>query len=694
MLNGFVEGFNVESLSSIMGFKCKQGEKVKFQEDAGVEVKGAVVKLNKLSQENLNIKETYQVGNDSEVTLEKVVLESTGIEKENKCEGRDASPAVKSLGKEKLSEGSRVVKSENDIVPLEDLCKDSYFMIESSKSELQKMVSLFERIEVSGMPNFQGCRVSLPYSKLNISAWRTRLRDYHDNIVCDFLQYGFPIDFDRKRTVSDSERRNHRGARNYPEFIDKYLRKETSAHRIIGPFDSNPLSVPLIVSPMNTVPKANEDERRVIFDLSWPHGASVNDGISKTKYLGELINLHYASVEQVCQMVMRVGKGAHIYKRDLRQAYRQIPVDPRDYRYLGFFWKDSFYFDTTLAMGQRNAAMACSRTTDAIMYMHAQDGYEGTNYLDDLIGVSHPCYSDQAFDALGQLLMELGLEENLSKACAPATSQVVLGILINTIEGTLSVPDEKLGEIVLLVQEWQGRTSTKKVELQSLIGKLQFITKCVRQSRIFMNRLLETLRAMNKKKRISLSSSFQKDLRWWSLFMERFNGVSFIPPTVWAEPDVTFSTDSCLQGCGGICGLEYFHTSFPSFIRDQQLPIHKLEMLAVLIGVRIWGKRLQGLRLQIFCDNSAAVDVINSSKTRDPFFASCLRELWLEVSTYCFELRAVHLPGEENRIADWLSRWGVHRRYQDQFHQFISEDRDRYIDIPIAPGMFEFSNEL
>ena len=142
MLNGFVEGFNAESLSGIMVSKCKQGEKVKFQEDAGVEVKGAVVKLNKLSQENLNIKETYQVGNDSEVTLEKVVLESTGIEKENKCEGRDASPAVKSLGKKKLSEGSRVVKSENDIVSLEDLCKDSYLMNESNRSELQKMVSL------------------------------------------------------------------------------------------------------------------------------------------------------------------------------------------------------------------------------------------------------------------------------------------------------------------------------------------------------------------------------------------------------------------------------------------------------------------------------------------------------------------------------------------------------------------------
>ena len=88
-------------------------------------------------------------------------------------------------------------------------------------------------------------------------------------------------------------------------------------------------------------------------DLSWPHGASINDGISKDMYLGELINLHYASVEQVCEMAMAIGKGAHIYKRDLRHAYRQISVDPRDYKYLGYHWQGMLYFDTVLAMGQK-----------------------------------------------------------------------------------------------------------------------------------------------------------------------------------------------------------------------------------------------------------------------------------------------------------------------------------------------------
>ena len=89
-------------------------------------------------------------------------------------------------------------------------------------------------------------------------------------------------------------------------------------------------------------------------------------------------------------MVMRTGWGAHIYKRDLRHAYRQIPIDPGDYKYLGYCWNELLYFDTVLAMGQRNAAMACSRTTKAIMYIHEQDGFTGTSYLDDLIGVANP----------------------------------------------------------------------------------------------------------------------------------------------------------------------------------------------------------------------------------------------------------------------------------------------------------------
>ena len=167
------------------------------------------------------------------------------------------------------------------------------------------------------------------------------------------------------------------------------------------------------------------------------------------------------------------------------------------------------YFDTVLAMGQRNAAMACTRATNAVIYIHESAGYRGTNYLDDLIGVSNPLISDDAYAHLGGTLAELGLLENFEKACAPATKQIVLGVEIDTVNGTCAVPADKLKEIIDLVRFWLRKRRTTKVQLQSLIGHLQFITKCVLQSRVFLNRLLETLRNMSKKKSIKLSEEFK-----------------------------------------------------------------------------------------------------------------------------------------------------------------------------------------
>ena len=106
--------------------------------------------------------------------------------------------------------------------------------------------------------------------------------------------------------------------------------------------------------------------------------------------------------------------------------------------------------------------------------------------------------------------------------------------------------------------------------------------------------------------------------------MKTFNGVAFIPSPIWIEPDVYMATDSCLQGCGGLCGEQYFHAEFPCVIRDRHSEIHKLEFLAVLVGARIWGYMFKGLKIQIYCDNRSVVDVINSSRTPSWPHATCL----------------------------------------------------------------------
>ena len=542
------------------------------------------------------------------------------------------------------------------------------------------LVAEFEHIHNSGMKNYQKCRRPVK-TKLNIPMWRQLLHGYHDVLLCDMLEFGFPLDV-QGDIPPTTDFRAHKGARDYPDHVNKYLKTETSLGRMAGPFPANPFSVPIHVSPMNTVPKDESDERRIIADLSWPLGSSVNDNISSDTYLGEECSLRYTTIEDICNLVVELGSGCVIYKRDLKKAYRQIPVDPGDYRFLGYRWEGSFYFDSVLVMGQRNAAMACQRTTNGVMYIHGQRGHNGAAYLDDLIGVSVPELGTEAYDSLGVLLRDLGLEENASKACPPATSQTVLGIQVDSISMTLSVTTERLAATKDLLAVWQSRRRCTKTELRSLLGKLCCIVRCVRQSRVFINRLLAILRSFGDEKYVMVSPDFYKDIVWWSTFMTQYNGVSFIPPVEWTAPDVVFTTDSTLTGCGGLTDNEYFHTPFPPFILEGGYSINALEILAVTVSVGLWGRHYAGQKILIYCDNKQAVLAINSGKTREALVGTCVRQLWLEVSTFGFQLKAVHLPGVENRLADSLSRWHLSAYYCNQFMEATKGLPLKLIDVP------------
>ena len=143
---------------------------------------------------------------------------------------------------------------------------------------------------------------------------------------------------------------------------------------VTGPFSHNPFSCPVAVSPLNSVPKSDTTERQIILDLSWPVGSSENDGIQSGSFWAQEIALVYPTVDLLADRVAALGSGCLRFKRDLKQAYRQFPVDPRDYPLLGYFWNGNFYFDVVLPMGFRTAAMACQHATNAVRYILSTAG--------------------------------------------------------------------------------------------------------------------------------------------------------------------------------------------------------------------------------------------------------------------------------------------------------------------------------
>jgi len=225
------------------------------------------------------------------------------------------------------------------------------------------------------------------------------------------------------------------------------LSSELELGSICGPFTGNPFSVPIAVSPLNSVPKQGSGERRFILDLSWSDGSSVNDGILKDFYLGEPVTLMYPTVDDIADRIVQFGPGCLLFKRDLKRAYRQLSVDLYDYPMLGHWWCDQLFFDVQLPIGLHSAAMACQRVTKSVCFMLSQAGCLVLSYLDGFMGISAPDIADQHYALSGSLLHALGLQESPQKACPPSTQVTCFGVLSDTINFTMSVTPARLREL-------------------------------------------------------------------------------------------------------------------------------------------------------------------------------------------------------------------------------------------------------
>ena len=265
---------------------------------------------------------------------------------------------------------------------------------------------------------------------------------------------------------------------------------------------------------MMTREKPNASHRRVIIDLSFPQGQSVNAGVVKDVYLNTPFALKLPTIDQITAQVKALDKGCKLYKVDISRAFRHIKLDPKEYDFLGLR-HDAYYVDTCLPFGYRNGSALFQRISDAVRHMMCRHHYDVINYIDDILGIDLPSKIDASFDALRQLLEDLGFQISQKKLQAPTTCLNCLGILVNTEDFTVSVPVSKLQEITSMCLQWRNKKHCSKKQLQSLLGSLLHVTKCVRTSRFFLNRLLEVLRSMEDRKQIPLTLEAKRDINWF-----------------------------------------------------------------------------------------------------------------------------------------------------------------------------------
>ena len=190
-------------------------------------------------------------------------------------------------------------------------------------------------------------------TQLVVEAWAQALSRHPDkafaHYICTGLRFGFRIGFSGNVCLKPAPN-NMRSAHDHPTVVSEYLAKETALGRMLGPFDMSTCLCPLQINRFGVIPKDHDQGKwRLITDLSFPPGHSVNDGIDPT-----LCSLSYSTVDEVAGLVARLGPGALLAKIDIESAYRLIPVHPHDRPLLGMQWEGSLYVDPMFPFSLRS----------------------------------------------------------------------------------------------------------------------------------------------------------------------------------------------------------------------------------------------------------------------------------------------------------------------------------------------------
>ena len=558
----------------------------------------------------------------------------------------------------------------------------SYSFSKKSKYDQNYFVDLHFYISSFNKYNHLGARKPLVHSKINVSKFRELLpRDYDDISVLQYLEFGFPLglveDFILKPVT-----KNHSSAYEYFTHVDKFITSEIEKGGITGPFKSCPFN-PVMVSPlMTSVKKPNS--RRTVFDASFSD-FSLNLNTPEKVYLGEDYDFCFPKLDDFASLILASGKGCFLWKRDLSRFFLQLPLDPIDYDKVACIWRGELFIFTSYIWGCRHAGLNGQRVTNAVSFIHKSLGlfsncihkpggceenclhyslynsqllpFNTLNYSDDFADVAPSLErSTLSFNLMGSLLQVLGLAESLDKAVSPTQVLTYLGVEFDTVKLEMRINSEKCQELSFELIKWARKTVATKADLQSILGKLLWISRVVKFSRCFVIRIIDEIKKLKKQnQKITLSNDIRKDFLWWETYMAMFNGIHLLVPTDISEQ---LAGDACPMGFGSWYPnqREYFSSKFPQKFQDPQIPIHIKEFIVVILAIKKWGRLWAGKRVNIFCDNDSVCDVIFYLKPKDEKMQIYLREFLFYVCLFNFHPVVSKISSKENDVSDFLSR--------------------------------------
>lgn len=359
-----------------------------------------------------------------------------------------------------------------------------------------------------------------------------------------------------------------------------------------------------------------------------------------------------------------IRRGDWFTSVDLTDAYFHVPIAPRHRPFLRFAFEGKAYQFKVLPFGISLAPRVFTRFVAAALAPLQGEGMRIFPYLDDWLICSSS--RDGALRDSSRLLRhiaELGISVNLRKSLLTPTQRTVfLGILLDSCLMTARPSDPRIDTIMLRVSQFQRGVSQTLRSFQVLIGLLTAASRIVPLGLLYLRPLQRWVNSLGLHPRfhryrpVVVTSDCMACLRPWRRRSRLTHGV---PMGVIVHRREVVTTDASLTGWGAVWQCRAARGSWNA--RQRLSHINDLELLAVLMALRHFLPYLEGRHVLVRTDNTSVVYLINhQGGTRSQSALVLTRRLLLWAHPRLLSLRASHIPGVQNSVADLLSRGQPH----------------------------------
>ncbi len=387
------------------------------------------------------------------------------------------------------------------------------------------------------------------------------------------------------------------------------------------------------VSSIFCVPKKTGDVR-IVFDY---------------RKLNQITQKIYYEIPNINSIFDKFKGKNYITSLDLKGGYWHIPVRKSDRHKLGFRFNGETYRWKVLPFGPTNAPMFFQRVMQSV--------FEGLNfvsiYLDDVVILSesldeHKRHLKVVFDRLRQF----GLKLRLDKCIWGANTTEYLGYIVDK-SGIQPKPDyiQKILDV--------AEPKTKK-QLRKFIGLAQFIHKFIPQMQVDLQILTQLTKHNGQKNGAITLNATQKaafhNLRRQIQDTSKLNHPDFTKP-------FHLFTDASKYGIGGMIaqydqnGILHPISYGSKVFNEQQCNWHvsEQELYAVVYFIEHWQRLLRYQKFHVHTDHKNLQTLFNK---QDGILSGKLWRWAVRLQEFHFECH--YIKGEENIMADWLSRESVY----------------------------------